>query len=173
VIETHPFGNFVPPNARYLFLGTFVVKITDPSYDWFFSSKRNQFWQIMDQVYGVELKNKKEKQELFSKLKMAITDIILTCERSQNTNADNNLINLVFNTRSINEIVKKNIIKKIFFSSRYAESLFRKNFRELIKQYPQIEFVTLPSSSPRYAAMSKSQKVIRYKKLLPLICETQ
>ena len=116
VIETHPFGNFVPPNARYLFLGTFVVKITDPSYDWFFSSKRNQFWQIMDQVYGVELKNKKEKQELFSKLKMAITDIILTCERSQNTNADNNLINLVFNTRSINEIVKKNIIKKIFFS---------------------------------------------------------
>jgi hypoxanthine-DNA glycosylase len=171
VIETHPFGSFVPPNTQYLFLGTFVVKITDASYDWFFSSKRNQFWQIMGQVYEVKLRNKEEKQALFSKLKMAITDVIWACERSQNTNADNNLVNLVFNTKSINEIVRKNKIKKIFFSSRYAEILFKRNFKEITKQHPQIELVTLPSSSPRFAAMSKVEKIIRYKKLLPKLID--
>ena len=173
MVETHPFGIFIPPNTQYLFLGTFTGKITDTSYDWFLTTKRNQFWQIMSQVYGVKLRNKEEKQKLFSKLKMAITDVILACERSQNTNADNNLINIVFNIQAINKVIKNNKIKKIFFSSRYAESLFRKNFKELIKQYPQIELVTLPSSSPRYAAMSKSEKITRYKKLLPLICEDQ
>lgn len=153
--------------ARYLLLGTFVVRMIDASYDWFFGSKRNQFWQILSEVYGVEIISKQQKQELFSRLKMAITDVIWECERSKNTNADNNLINLVFNIKTIKKIIKNNRIQKIFFSSRYAESLFRKNFKELIKQFPQIELVTLPSSSPRYAAMSKAEKIRRYKELLP------
>ena len=165
--EKHPFGSFVPAGAKYLFLGTFVTKRDEATNNWFFSSRRNQFWEILGEVYGRKLADRKEKQDLFSELKMAITDIILECERSKNTNADNNLINLVFNVKTINEVLDKNKIEKIFFSSRYAEIFFRRNFKELIKKYPKIERVTLPSSSPRYARMRKEEKVKKYRDLLP------
>jgi len=121
----------------------------------------------MSEVYGRELKTKEQKQRLFADLKMALTDVILSCERSEGTNADNNLINIEFNTEAIKEIIEKNKIEKIYFSSRGAEKLFRKEWKELILKHSEIELVTLPSSSPRYAAMPKSEKVKRYRELLP------
>jgi G:T/U-mismatch repair DNA glycosylase len=121
----------------------------------------------MTEVYETKLTNKKEKEILFTKLRMAITDVILQCERSENTNADNNLINMVFNVKAINRIIKGNKIETIFFSSRMAEKLFKRNFKELTLKYPEINLVTLPSSSPRYAAVTKLEKIRRYKDLLP------
>lgn len=73
MIEIHPFGNFVPQNARYLILGSFTGKQED-GYDWFYCSKRNQFWPILEVVYGIKLQNKTEKQKLFNRLGVAITD---------------------------------------------------------------------------------------------------
>lgn len=170
MIETHPFGNFVPKNTQYLFLGSFTGKlIAEDNYDWFFSTKRNQFWSILKEVYKIKLDTKIEKQGLFRRLKMAITDIILSCERRVNNNSDMNLINIVFNTPAITNIIQKNKIKTIFFSSRFAEHLFKKQFKNIVQQYPEIELITLPSPSPRYAAMSKDDKIKKYRQLLPKI----
>lgn len=166
MIETHPFGNFVPSDTKYLFLGSFTGKQIE-GYDWFYSNKRSQFWSILEAVYNVKLPTKQEKQELFTKLGMAITDIILSCERKSNSNLDMNLINIVYNTQAITDIIRENNIKAIYFSSRFTENLFKKQFRSLIQQYPKVDLVTLPSPSPRYALISKLQKMKRYKNLLP------
>ena len=122
---------------------------------------------MLENVFGVELKTKNSKQALFSELHMAITDIISECERSENTNADNNLVNIVYNTEAIANILGRNKIKAIFFSSRMAEKLFKKNFKDLMLKYSGINLVTLPSPSPRYAAMTKQEKIRLYKELLP------
>ena len=95
-----------------------------------------------------------------------ITDIILSCERKANNNSDTNLINVVLN-REVSKILKNNKIKKIFFSSKFVEKLYKKHFKDLILKYSKIELITLPSPSPRYAAMSKSEKISKYKQLLP------
>jgi hypoxanthine-DNA glycosylase len=166
MIEKHPFGNFIPQNTQYLILGSFTGKITDDSYDWFYSNKRNLFWPIIQEVYGTRLQNKKEKQELFTHLGIAMADIILSCERKSNSNLDMNLTNIVLN-KKVEDIFDNNKIKKIFFSSRFVEKLFKRHFKGLILKYSDVELTTLPSPSPRYAAMSKSEKVARYKKLLP------
>lgn len=165
--EIHPFGNFVPKNTKYLFLGSFTGKVENASYDWFYSNKRNQFWQIVEKVYEVTLDTKIKKQDLFTTLKMAITDIILSCDRKSNSNLDMNLTDMVFNASAIVDIINGNKISSIFFSSRFAEKLFKKNFKEIINKHPHINLITLPSPSPRYAAMSKQEKINRYKVLLP------
>lgn len=172
MIETHPFGNFVPQNAHYLILGSFtgrqaVEENKKIQYDWFYGTKRNQFWPIFEVVYGIKLQNKAEKQELFARLGIAITDIILQCERKVNNNLDMNLTNIVYNTKAITAIFQKNKIKTVFFSSRFVEHLFKKQFKEIIKLYPEINMITLPSPSPRYARMSKAEKILKYKELLP------
>jgi len=79
------------------------------------------------------------------------------------------MINVVFNKLGINSILEHNNIEKIFFSSKFVENQFRKNFKELINQYPQVELITLPSPSPRYALLSRDEKVKRYRNILPII----
>jgi hypoxanthine-DNA glycosylase len=166
MVETHPFGVFVPKKAKYLMLGSFVTKPSNP-YLWFYANGRNQFWPIMEEVYSFKFDSKEKQQKLFSQLEMALADIILSCERKNNSNLDTNLVNIVFNTKAIKNIVKENKIEKIFFTSRYVESLFRKQFKDMIKKYTKVELICLPSPSPRYATMRKPEKVKRYKELLP------
>ena len=167
MLEKHPFGVFVPLKAKYLLLGSFVTKPTHP-YDWFYANGRNQFWPILEGVYTIPLKTKRAQQDLFIELEMAIADIILECERVKNSNLDINLKSLVFNTKDISEILEKNKIEKIYFTSRFVEKLYRKHFKNLIIKYPKIELITLPSPSPRYATMKFIDKVDSYKKLLPI-----
>ncbi len=168
MLEKHPFGSFVSKNSKYLLLGSFAAKSND-GYTWFYGTKRNQFWPIMEEVYKVSLKNKKDQQKLLTKLKIAITDIILKCERTKNSNLDMNLKNLVFNTIEINLILKNNKIKKIYFTSRFVEKLFKREFKGVIAKYPNIKLLTLPSPSPRYALISITEKINEYRKLLPIL----
>lgn len=166
MIEKHPFGNFVPKNPKYLMLGSFVTKPSNP-YEWFYANGRNQFWPIMEEVYTSNFSTKEKQQKLFIELEMALADIILSCERKKNSNLDINLFNIVYNTKALTDIINKHSINKIFFTSRYVETLFRKHFKNLIEQNPKIELITLPSPSPRYAMMTRVEKVAKYKELLP------
>ena len=147
-------------------LGSFVTKPSNP-YLWFYANGRNQFWPIMQEVYKSDFSTKDQQQALFVKLEMALADIILSCERRHNSNLDVNLFNIVYNTQGITAIITSNSIKKLFFTSRHVEDLFKKHFKELVQTYPDMELVCLPSPSPRYALITKQEKINRYKMLLP------
>lgn len=166
MIETHPFGDFVPENSKHLLLGSFTTKPKD-NYHWFYANGRNHFWPIMEEVYSIKLDNKAKQQKLFKNLNMALSDIIYSCERVNNSNLDKNLINIVYNIEGVNKIISENNIKNIYFSSRYVENKFNKLFKELINEFKDMNLVYLPSPSPRYAAMSKQAKVNKYRELLP------
>ena len=168
MIETHPFGDYIPKNARYLLLGSFTTKPQN-DYVWFYANGRNHFWPIMEEVYNRKLSRKKQQQKLFADLGMALADIIYSCERRNNSNLDNNLTNIIYNIAGVNNIVRNNQIKKIYFSSRFVEMKFKQLFKEVMDQYPQIDLLYLPSPSPRYAAMSRQAKITTYMKLLPKI----
>jgi len=170
MVEIHPFGNFVPKKTNYLMLGSFVTKPSNP-YEWFYANGRNQFWPIMEEVYGSKFNTKEKQQHLFSQLKMALADIILSCERRDNSNLDINLVNIVYNTPAIKAIINKNNVKKIFFTSRFVETLFRRHLKDIIQLYAEVELICLPSPSPRYAIMSKAEKILLYKQLLPRLKE--
>ena len=172
--ETHPFGSFVPRRATFLILGSFTGRQavqdgagTDSAYDWFYGTRRNQFWPILEAVYGLNLKDKASKQEALESLGIAIADLIYQCERKQGNNLDNNLYNIVYNTEEIVRILESYPIQTILFSSRFVEKRFSKIFRDYLKNRPDLTFITLPSPSPRYAQMTLAQKIKRYRELLP------
>jgi hypoxanthine-DNA glycosylase len=166
MIEKHPYPPFIPLKTNYLLIGSFPGKQVDGN-DWYYGSKRNQFWQILENVFHTQLKCIEDKKKLLTKLHLAVTDIILECERENNNNLDTNLKNLILNRKIITEILHKHKIKNIFFSSRFVEKIYRGKFKDLINMYPKINLVTLPSPSPRYAQLTKEQKIAKYKKLLP------
>ncbi|GEM_PF-572564 len=168
MIEIHPFLCFVPKKARYLLLGSFPGK---NSGNWFYGSNRNQFWSILESVYNIELPDKESKQKLFENLNMAISDVIYSAERKNGNNLDNNLINITYNNEIVERILEENAIEKIYFTSRFVEGIFRKKFKDLTQKYPEVELITLPSPSPRYALMSKLEKMGRYKVLLSRLAQ--
>ena len=59
-IETHRFVPYIPANATVLIVGSFPGRdITQKKLskgDWFYGTKRNQFWDTISGVYNIELK---------------------------------------------------------------------------------------------------------------------
>lgn len=170
MLETHPFGSFVPENSKYLLLGSFpgTTGRENPEY-WFYGTKRTQFWSILEAVYGMKLENLKSKRKLFTDLKLAISDVIYSCERRNDNSLDDNLINITYNNKIVGQILAENSIEKIYFTSRFVEKIFKTKFKDLIFKYSEIKFTTLPSPSPRFAAMTKYEKIKKYKESLPIL----
>lgn len=174
MFETHSFGNFAPKNSKYLIIGSFPGKPNKIN-TWFYGNKWNQFWTIMETVCKIKLNSVSEKKKLLNSLHFAITDIIYSCERIKNNNSDVNLKNITYNTKAIEKIFKENNIEKIFFTSRFVEKLFKKAFPNFLNLFPihpersrrTTNCYTLPSPSSRYARLSLSDKIRKYKKLLP------
>lgn len=165
MIEKHPFQPFIPKDCQILVLGSFPGKESTQEKredDWFYGANRNQFWKILETVYGQELKTKSDKQKLFKRAKIGITDIIESCERIENNNSDSNLINKIYNSR-ITEIIESNLINPILFTGKGVN----KEFCEHFVVPKNIDLIVLPSPSPIYRRMSLEEKVENYKKHLP------
>ncbi len=165
LIELHPFEPFIPDNITTLIIGSFPGKeqtqAAKNNSEWFYGAKRNQFWKIISAVYETELKTKEDKQELFRIIGVGITDILLKVRRMNNSNLDTNLEIVEYNDKAIKSILQNPKIKSIYFTSKFVEQKFIKLFPEIKKA----EY--LPSPSPRYARMSKDDKVKHYKIKLP------
>ena len=164
-IETHPFKAFIPENVTTIIVGSFpgrevTHKILSEN-EWFYGSKRNQFWKIISGVYQMDLETKKDKASLFKKHGIGIVDIFLRVKRKGNNNMDSNLEVIEYNDKSIKEILENKTIKTIFFTSKFVEKSF-------LKLFPDIKIgESLPSPSPRYARMSMSEKINYYRLKLP------
>jgi hypoxanthine-DNA glycosylase len=166
--EFHPYPPFVPENTRILLLGSFPgrrpVQNPHPE-DWSYGSERNQFWPLMRRLYGRELNTLAEKKQLFAELGIAVTDIILSCERSRNLNSDQNLINKVYNTDAIHALLSRRPVESIFFTGKGVRDEFEKNFR-----CPEsVSLVVLPSPSPAYASLSFERKEEIYRQNFPVL----
>jgi len=166
-IETHPFEAFIPENVTAIIVGSFPGReVTHKNLtedEWFYGSKRNQFWKIISGAYETELITRKQKQHLFAKHGIGIVDIFLRIKRKGNNNMDSNLEVVEFNDKAIGIILQNQYIKSIFFTSKFVEKEFMKMFPEMKNRGCEC----LPSPSPRYARMSLQEKINYYKDKLP------
>jgi len=164
-IETHPFKAFIPENITAIIVGSFpgrevTHKILSEN-EWFYGSKRNQFWKIISGAYETDLTTKMQKENLFKKHGIGIVDIFLKVKRKEDNNMDSNLEVVELNDRAIKIILQNPNITSIFFTSKFVEKAF-------MKMFPEIKIgECLPSPSPRYARMSLQEKVNYYRLKLP------
>lgn len=164
-VENNPFGSYIPKNATVLIIGSFPgreqTQVSIDNEQWFYGAKRNQFWKIISEVYQTELLCKSDKQNLFNKFGIGITDILLNVRRRNNSNLDGNLEIIEYNDKAIREILRESTFKSIFLTSKFVGKHF-------IKLFPEIKNIDyLPSPSPRYARMKIVEKIDYYKTKLP------
>ena len=167
-VEYHPFGSFLPPNVAYLIVGTFpgrqfsqrsaaenIADVTAFSY-----GGRNQFWKIIEKIYNVNLPTRSDKQQLLTDKNIGLMDLIAACSRKNQSNLDNDLVDIVWNKAAFEAIFKEKEIKMVYCTGEGVAKIFTMWF-------PQMPCIALPSPSPRAANRAFEEKIAFYKAVLP------
>ena len=167
-LEQHPFGAFLPPNVRYLVVGTFpgrqfsqrLIAENEADLMAFSYGGRNQFWRIMEKIYGVELPTRASKQAIFEQNNIGMMDLIAACRRKKNSNLDTDLTDIIWNRPAFEHVFNTQSIDTVFCTGRGVEKIFKSWF-------PDVNCVALPSPSPLFAAMRFEDKLAFYKTVFP------
>jgi hypoxanthine-DNA glycosylase len=167
-MEQHPFGSFLPQNIQYLVVGTFpsrqysqrTAAENEADETAFSYGGRNQFWRIMEKIYGVDLPNRTAKKALFTELNIGMMDVIKACRRKNQSNLDSDLTDIVWNQAEFEQIFTGKSIKMVFCTGKGVAQIFEKWF-------PEQPIIALPSPSPLYAAMRFEEKLDFYKNVFP------
>jgi hypoxanthine-DNA glycosylase len=175
--EFHPFEPFVPARPAVLVLGSFPGRESTQQQregDWFYGAVRNQFWQILSLAYGEKLTTRAEKEDLFRRAGIAMTDVIKSCVRRDNRNTDDNLIEKRYNLEAIDAILREGRIRRVLFTSKNVQREFEQNIEPYLSAAARgylHEKDVLPSPSPLYQTLTVEQKAAIYQQKLPPVGE--
>jgi G:T/U mismatch-specific DNA glycosylase len=158
-ILEHPFKPLFYKDSEVLILGSFP-SIESFDNNFYYAHSSNQFWKILSALSGYPINNQDQKIWLLKEKKVVLWDMVESCQRENSL--DSSLEEIEVN--NIAQFLEEHsTIKKVAFTGRLAERLFKMHF-----DYLDIENIYLPSPSSAYAKMSFEQKVEIYKKLLEL-----
>ena len=150
----HTFDAFYNEDSEMLILGSFP-SVKSRELGFYYMHPKNRFWHILCLVYkeetGVTIK---EKQEFLRKHKIALWDVIKSCEIS--ASADSSIQNVQVN--DVESIIKNSKIRYIFTTGKKAYELYNKYLMDKIK----IEALCLYSPSPANCAISLEKMVENY-----------
>lgn len=154
----HPFPPLYDENSRVLILGSFPsVKSREQLF--FYGHPQNRFWKVISSVVGgAEPKTIAEKKALLHANKIALWDVIASCEITGS--ADSSIKNVTAN--DISEILQTADIQNIYVNGKTAEKYFKKYLESTVHQ----PAICLPSTSPANAAWSVERLTESWRVLL-------
>lgn len=153
----HPLSPIVFEDSDTLILGSFP-SIKSFEEEFYYAHPKNQFWRLLSEIYGAKAETKEKRIELLRGAKIAVWDVIASCERQNSSDA--NLKDAKPN--DIEGLLAKHPnIKRILFTGRIAEKLYFKHFSRI-----GLPATLLPSPSPAYAAMNFEDKLLAWQRIL-------
>ena len=156
-MEYQKLNHIFPPvwneNSRILILGSFPsVKSREEGF--YYGHPRNRFWKVISAVVGEkEPVTIDEKKEMLLRNRIAIWDVIASCEIKGSS--DSSIKNVTAN--DFTEILAGSFINRVFANGKTAEKLYNRY------AFPVtwVPITVLPSTSPANAAFSL-EKLIKY-----------
>ena len=155
--EIHPIPPLYSKNSEILILGSFP-SVKSRENEFFYAHPQNRFWKVLSAVFNSPLpQNTDEKKELVLKNKLALFDVIKQCEIKGS--GDSTIKNVIPN--DLKPIIESSNIKHIFLNGKTAEKYYKRYIAPII----DIEFTTLPSTSPANAAYSLDRLIEEWKSI--------
>jgi len=154
------------PRATCLILGTMPGKMSLSARE-YYAHPRNVFWDIMQQVYGIQRELPYGlRVKALEKKGVAVWDVLAACTRSSSLDSD-----IVAGSVVPNDFVPffttHPRIHIIYFNGNSSCRLFERHVVPLLPpRQRQIERVILPATSPAHARMTRAEKVRGWKALL-------
>jgi G:T/U-mismatch repair DNA glycosylase len=171
ITETHPWVRFPQyDNASLnLIIGSFPPnkftshkeKLTMSDMNFFYGSKENSFWELFTKAKKLNFKLPDELDDLKNWLKennWMVTDIVKSTKRKKDTAYDTDMLQIEWNLEAINNIIDKNPIEKIFFTSQWVKNNFDKKIRPKLNSKEIINEIILLSPSRNGLRTAKKAK---------------
>jgi len=159
---SHPFDPVADGSSKVLILGSFPSTASFEA-AFYYAHPRNQFWPIMEAMFGVALPDKKSREGFALERGIALWDTYASLIRAQNNSSDANLKALKPN--DIAAFLKAHPgIRHIFCTGRKAYDGCKKHFPDLA-----VPCTLLPSTSPAYAALSFEEKLAAYRRIAEVL----
>ncbi len=150
------FSPIIGENPKYLILGSApsVISLRQREY---YGNKQNSFWKIISTIFNNPiLKTYQEKTKFILDNNIILWDVVKTCSRKGSLDSD--IKSVVPNDIKI-LIEEHPTIEKVVFNGKTSEKLYKR----YINYYPsQIQFKSLPSSSPAYT-LKVDEKILIWK----------
>ncbi len=143
--EEHRFGPFYRPDSRILILGSFP-SVKSREQEFYYAHPQNRFWKVLAAIYSLPVPlDLAEKKELLTTCKIALWDVIESCEITGSSDAS------IKNARptDLGLILRSAPVGRIILNGRTAEQYFLKLHSGCTAPY-----VCLPSTSPANASWS-------------------
>lgn len=142
----HSFEAIYDKDSIYLFLGSFP-SVKSREYNFYYMHPQNRFYPLLKEVFNDDFTTLDlvKKKELLLKHKIALFDVIKSCEIIGSS--DSSIKKITPN--DIEYIINNSNIKKIILNGKLAYNLF-------IKYFPSLTNISyyLPSTSPANAKCS-------------------
>lgn len=156
--EIHPIPPLYSKNSEILILGSFP-SVKSRENEFFYAHPQNRFWKVLSAVFNSPLpQNTDEKKELVLRNKLALFDVIKQCDIKGS--GDSTIKNVIPN--DLSPILDNSDIKKIILNGKTAEKYYKKYLSPVIN----IDYVTLPSTSPANAAYSLDRLIEEWKEFI-------
>ncbi len=142
----HPIEPVYNESSKILILGSFP-SVKSREVGFFYGHPQNRFWRVLSELFGEKLPmTVEEKKELLLKRKIAVWDVIASCEIEGS--ADSTIKSVTPNDLTV--IFAAADIKAIFVNGKTAEKYYNKYILKIIKR----PAILLPSTSAANAAFS-------------------
>ncbi|MBI1194937.1 MAG: DNA-deoxyinosine glycosylase [Gammaproteobacteria bacterium] len=163
------FAPVVGGEPRVLILGTLPSKrsLADNQY---YALPQNAFWPIMCRLFGADPGlDYTERKKLLIAHHVALWDVLATSVRPGSL--DSSIVESTARANEIGALVSEyKGIRLICFNGRKAEQLFQ---RFVLQPdgggFAGLEFLTMPSTSPAHASLSREEKYARWARILDFL----
>lgn len=158
MIVSHEFDAFYNSNSSILILGS-IPSSKSREEGFYYAHPQNRFWKVLSHIYNQkEPKNIQEKKKFLTKYKIALFDVLASCEIKGSS--DSSIKNPKPN--DINYILENSNITKIYTTGKKAYQLYNKYI------FPKtlIEAISLPSTSCANCAMSLEKLIKEYERII-------
>lgn len=155
IMITHPIEPIYNQKSKILILGSFPsVKSREEGF--FYGHPQNRFWKVLAAIFNENIPQTiHEKKEFLLNNKVAVWDVIHSCEITGSS--DSSIKNVEVN--DLTRILNTADIKQIFVNGKKAYSLYNKYMKQIVMK----EAICLPSTSPANAAWNIDRLVEAWK----------
>jgi len=135
--------------------------------DQYYALPQNAFWPIMCRLFGADPGLAyADRQQLLIENGIALWDVLAASVRPGSL--DSSIVESTARANDIKAFLSKYPgIRLICFNGRKAEQLFRRFVLRLAPEgFSGVEFLTMPSTSPAHASLSRDEKYARWARIL-------
>jgi len=130
----------------------------------YYAHPQNAFWKLMAEIFRADpASSYAQRTRLLTRNRIALWDVFAAAERPGSL--DSAIVHHTAEANDFREFFRAHPrIRRVFFNGRKAEDIFRRRvLPQIAAEFPHIEYVGLPSTSPAHAGMAFAKKLQRWR----------